>query len=376
VTAPLRLGIIGTGWGKVHAQAARDLAGDVEVSAIWSRRPEQCEAAAAELGLPASAREADWQALVERDDVDVVVIAAPDQLHRDIAVAAAGRGKHLVCEKPLAQTAAEAETMLDAVRAAGVRHFTGFLWRYAAPVATVKELLEHDRLGSVLALDMQFRLGPPRPGRQWQHVRYGGVLSNLVVHMVDLARYLQAPGQPGGPSTWQVWAHTAAEPGSAGLSPNQAWLHLQCETGLSVRLQASQDWGIRTDFPLRVEVHGSRASAVARANPLRPESDRVELVEQLSGAAEEQALCHPGGRPSPPGSSTSASAYLLPATRHLYRAFVLPALRRPAAGDAPISADASTLSDAPSFADGLLAQQILDTALRSVRSRTWEPISW
>jgi predicted dehydrogenase len=367
VTSPVRLGVIGTGWGKVHAQAARELDGDFEVSAIWSRSAHQCQATAAALGLPDSACEADWQALIDRDDVDAVVIAAPDQLHSAIAIEAAGKGKHLVCEKPLAQTSAEAETMLDAVHAAGVRHFTGFLWRYAAPVATVKDLLERDRLGSVLALDMQFRIGPPRPGREWQHVRHGGVLSNLVVHMVDLVRYLQAPGQGGGdPRAWQVWAHTAAPDGadSEGLPASRAWLHLECETGLSVRMQASQDWGVRTAFPLRIEVHGSRASAVACANPLRPESDRVELIEQLSGAAEPQALCYPGGRPVPPGSSTSASAYLLPATRHLYRAFVLPALRHRPAGDAP------------TFADGLLAQRVIDTALRAASSGTWQSISW
>lgn len=369
VRAPLCLGILGAGWGRVHALAVGELDG-VEVSALWSRNPEHCRSVGAELGLPDTACEQDWQALVGRDDVDAVVIAAPDSLHHDMAIAAAGRGKQLVCEKPLAQTAAEAEAMLDAARSAGVGHFTGFLWRYAAPVATVRELLEHGRLGSLLALDMHFRLGPPRPDRQWQHVRHGGVLSNLVVHMADLVRYLQPAEHRDGTHAWRVWAHTApaSDPGPAAESgpvpPSQAWLHLQCETGLSVRLQASQEWGIRTDFPLRMEVHGSRASAVAYANPLRPDSDRVDVVEQLSGVAEPQPLCRPGGRSEPPGSSTSASAYLLPATRHLYQAFVLPAWHGRPAGDPP------------TFLDGLRAQQLIDTALRSAHSGGWQSICW
>src|SRR6476660_2422870 len=109
---PVRLGIVGVGWGANHARVAVELAPCVEVRALCSRRRARAQALADELRLPGTSIETDWRALVARDDVDLVVVTAPDYLHHPITLAAIEQGKHVFCEKPLAMNAAQAHEML------------------------------------------------------------------------------------------------------------------------------------------------------------------------------------------------------------------------------------------------------------------------
>src|SRR3546814_6803180 len=71
----------------------------------------------------------DWRAVVNRPDVDVVDICTPNNVHAEIAIAAAKAGKHIICEKPLARTVEEARAMYDAVKAAGIIHMVAFTYR-------------------------------------------------------------------------------------------------------------------------------------------------------------------------------------------------------------------------------------------------------
>src|SRR6516165_4181514 len=113
------VGLVGTGFiGQMHAEAFA-LSPAASVRAVASRSPDHAAEFAARWGIPAW--HTDYRELAGRPDVDLVCIAAPNWLHRDIAVAAAQAGKHVICEKPLARTLREADEMIAACRDAGVK---------------------------------------------------------------------------------------------------------------------------------------------------------------------------------------------------------------------------------------------------------------
>src|SRR5215212_5347484 len=115
--SPLGVGMVGYAFmGAAHSQAWRtvgrvfDLPVDVGMSVLCGRN-----AAAAKVGW--ATYETDWKAVLARDDVQLVDICTPGSSHADIAIAALGAGKHVLCEKPLANTVIEARSMVDAARA-------------------------------------------------------------------------------------------------------------------------------------------------------------------------------------------------------------------------------------------------------------------
>jgi predicted dehydrogenase len=358
----IRIGIVGMGWGANHARVLAELAPHFQITALCSRRPEKPQAVADELGLPAEAVETDWRRLVERRDVDLVVVTAPDHLHHPIVHEAVKSGKHVFCDKPLAMDSGEAAEMLHATENAGVAHFTGFTWRFAPPCATLKRLIDAGALGDVHYVDAHFRIGPPLAGKEWQlepQHRRGGVFSNLMVHLLDLVSYLTGAyaGEVGTVAGWRVQAS------GDGTGVHQSgWVLLE-NPGRTVRarLHASQMTTLRASDPVRVEVHGTSATAIGYANPLRPHTQRVTLVPQLSAEPEPVTpLEFPGGPPAPPTAALPSGGLLRPTIRHLYEAHVLPRLT----GAAPAPGT-------PTFSDGLAAQRLLDAALQSVESGDW-----
>ncbi|CAN0604928.1 unnamed protein product, partial [Ectocarpus sp. 12 AP-2014] len=121
----LRIGMVGYGFmGRTHSNAFLtaprffDLPRQPELTAICARDKDRAEDFANNWGY--GSVETDWQALVARDDIDLIDIAAPNNMHMDIAIAAAEAGKMVMCEKPLGRTAAESQKMVDAVEKAGV----------------------------------------------------------------------------------------------------------------------------------------------------------------------------------------------------------------------------------------------------------------
>jgi predicted dehydrogenase len=143
--------------------------------------------------------ETDWRALIQRDDVHLVDIAAPGDTHAEIAIAALDAGKHVLCEKPLANTLAEAEAMAGAAaRAArgGVRAMVGFNYRRVPAIALARRLIADGRIGRlrhVRAAYLQDWLTDAAVPLTWrlQQERAGsGALGDLGAHAVDLAQYL------------------------------------------------------------------------------------------------------------------------------------------------------------------------------------------
>ncbi|MFF8960647.1 Gfo/Idh/MocA family protein [Streptomyces sp. NPDC014894] len=208
--APPTLGVGMVGYafmGAAHSQGWRtvsrafDLPMRPVLAAVAGRDPSAVRAAAERHGWAAA--ETDWRALVARDDVQLVDICTPGDLHAEIAVAALEAGKHVLCEKPLANTVAEAEAMCaaaDRARARGQIAMVGFNYRRVPAVAHARRLIAEGRLGTLRHLRftyLQDWLVDPAAPLTWRLRREhagSGALGDLGAHIVDLAQHLA--GEP------------------------------------------------------------------------------------------------------------------------------------------------------------------------------------
>jgi len=125
---PIRVGIIGVGWGAIVQAPAFRAVPEYEVTALCSRQPERVKAAGAQLGIDDTST--DWQEFVTREDLDLISVCTPVKLHAEQTIAAIEAGKHVLCEKPVAVDASDAQGMLDAAEGAGVAHAVCFENRF------------------------------------------------------------------------------------------------------------------------------------------------------------------------------------------------------------------------------------------------------
>ena len=138
----------------------------------------------------------DWRDVVARDDIDIIDICTPNNSHAEIAIAAAKAGKHILCEKPLATSAPEAKSMLDAVEAAGVTHMVAFNYRQTPAVVMAKQLIETGRIGEILTFRGQYMQdwsadpGTPLSWRFQKSVAGSGAIGDVGTHIIDMTRYL------------------------------------------------------------------------------------------------------------------------------------------------------------------------------------------
>lgn len=186
--------------GRAHSNAYRQVTPFLQpritprMRVLCGRDAAACAAAANQLGWEESAT--DWRAVIERDDIGIVDICTPGDSHAEIAIAAAEAGKVVFCEKPLANTLAEAESMLAAVTAAGVLHMVCHNYRRAPAVLLAKRIIEDGRLGDIRhfrgtylqdwIVDPSF----PLVWRLRKDLAGSGALGDIGSHSIDLARFL------------------------------------------------------------------------------------------------------------------------------------------------------------------------------------------
>ncbi len=200
---PVRVAIIGAKvMGKAHSQAYRSVnmffpgAPRVEMKVIAGRNAKQTQAAAASFGWAEAST--DWKAVMHRDDIDVVDICTPGDWHLPMVLEAAKAGKHIICEKPLGNTLAEAKRMAAAVKKAGVRHFLMHNYRRVPAVAMAKRLVGDGRIGAIRhfrARYLQDWAMSPKLHLLWRFEKEragSGALGDLGSHIIDLAQYLCA----------------------------------------------------------------------------------------------------------------------------------------------------------------------------------------
>ncbi|MEU1389866.1 MULTISPECIES: Gfo/Idh/MocA family oxidoreductase [unclassified Nonomuraea] len=195
------VGMIGYAFmGRVHSQAWRsvgaffDLPLAPRMAVLAGRSKEQTAAAAARLGW--ADVETDWRELVRRDDVQIVDICTPGDSHAEIAIAALRAGKHVICEKPLANTVAEAEAMVAAAAAAPGRSMVAFNYRRVPAVALARRYVEEGRLGEIRHVRAQYLqdwiVDPEFPlvWRLQKDKAGAGALGDIGSHIVDAAEFV------------------------------------------------------------------------------------------------------------------------------------------------------------------------------------------
>jgi predicted dehydrogenase len=200
----LGIGLVGYAFmGAAHSQAWRsaprffDLPLHPEMTVLCGRNAAAVDAAASKLGW--SEVETDWRKLLSRDDVQLIDICTPGDSHAEIAIAALEAGKHVLCEKPLANTVAEATAMAAAAAKAasnGVRSMVGFTYRRVPAIALARQLVADGKIGTVRHVRAQYLqdwIADPEAPLSWRLDKEkagSGALGDIGAHIVDLTQYI------------------------------------------------------------------------------------------------------------------------------------------------------------------------------------------
>jgi len=204
----LNVGLIGCGFmGRTHSNAYRkvnnffDLEYQPVLKAICDFQPEKAKAFASKWGYESI--ETDWHKLLERSDIELIDICLPNNLHKEVAIAAAKAGKMLVCEKPLARDGKEGEAMVKAVEKAGVPNLISYNYRRIPAVTLAKKIIDEGRLGKIFHYRSQFLQDwtiskdlPQGGDALWRldvKVAGSGVTGDLLAHCIDTAMWLNGP---------------------------------------------------------------------------------------------------------------------------------------------------------------------------------------
>jgi predicted dehydrogenase len=187
---PVRWGVLSTAHIAVEKVIPAMRASKVSrVVAIASRSRERAEITASALGIPTA--HGSYEALLDDPDVEAVYIPLPNHLHREWAMAAAAAGKHVLCEKPLAVTSAEAAAMVEACAAAGVKLMEAFMYRLHPLWAAVRRMVTDGLVGELVAVQSFFSYRNVDPANIRNIAGYGGgALLDIGCYPVNLARML------------------------------------------------------------------------------------------------------------------------------------------------------------------------------------------
>ncbi|WP_432062414.1 Gfo/Idh/MocA family protein [Streptomyces sp. S1] len=372
VPPTLGIGLIGYAFmGAAHSQGWRtvgrafDLPLRPVLAAVAGRDAGAVRAAARRHGWAAA--ETDWRALIARDDVHLVDVCTPGDSHAEIAVAALEAGKHVLCEKPLANSVAEAEAMAAAAARAGERGqvaMVGFNYRRVPALAHARRLVAEGRLGALRHVRLSYLqdwLVDPDFPLTWRLEREhagSGALGDLGAHIVDLAQYLAGEPLVGVSAQLETFvrerpllAGVSAGPhasGGTGHGPvtvdDAAVFTGRLASGALATFEASRMAPGRKNA-LRLEINGERGSLAFDLERLN-ELSFHDHTEPAVTAGFRRILVTEPGHPYlegwwPPGHTLGYEHTFAHQARDLVTAI--------ATGTAP----------APSFADGLQVQRVL-----------------
>lgn len=271
---PLGVALIGYAFmGRAHSQAWRSVGAAFDVPPIARRaivgRDEQAVAEAARR-LDWEEHATDWREAVTRDDVDIVDICTPGFLHAEIAIAALEAGKHVLCEKPLANDPAEAERMVEAARAARERGQVaalGHTYRRVPALAHARDLVAAGRLGEIRQIRasyLQDWLVDAEAGMTWRlrkETAGSGALGDIGSHAIDQIQYVT--GQQVTAVRGRLATMVPERPGPDGPEPvtvdDAAWATLELDGGAIASVEASRmATGAKNELAL--EVYGTKGA--------------------------------------------------------------------------------------------------------------------
>ena len=368
----LGIGMVGYAFmGRAHSQAWRtvgrffDLPFTPRLAAICGRDRARVAAAADRLGW--AAWETDWKRLVDRDDVDLVDVCTPGSSHAEISIAALEAGKHVLCEKPLANTVDEARAMAaaaDRAAAKGVRAMVGFNFRRVPAVALARELIAAGRLGTIRhvrgAYLASHMLDPESP-MVWRldAAQAGsGALGDLGAHVIDLAQHLAGDRIAGVSALTETFVRERPLADGSGahgqVSVDDAALFIARFAGGALGGFEATRFAPGHTEGLAVEVNGELGSVVwelGALNQLRLFDATEEPATQGFRTIQVTRADHPyAGAWWPDGHTIGYEHTFTHEIRDLLHAI------------------ADGRDPAPSFAEGLQVQEVLDAVQRSAAS--------
>ena len=185
------VGVIGLGFGRSHIPGFQ--ANGCRVIALCQRNRAQAQTIADKYGVPDVYER--WEDLLEKSRPEIVVIATPPHLHKAIALAAFAQGAHVLCEKPVALTAADARAIVDAAARAGRTAMTNFNWRSPAAFQRFHAMVEEGFLGRLLHVQVRYMFGrfaDPNATSTWRMDKSQagqGAMGDAGVHAIDFVRW-------------------------------------------------------------------------------------------------------------------------------------------------------------------------------------------
>jgi predicted dehydrogenase len=221
---PLRAGIIGLGVGKAHAKGYAGNHG-AQLVALCDTDELRLNELGAQYGVPPEGRFTDYKKMLSEARLDLVSVCLPNFLHADATIAALDAGVHVLCEKPMAPTVAQAQDMIAAAGRNGRQLMVAYNYRYRADVRWIRRVVESGQLGNVYHVYAAWRRETGIPGSGWfgnKQMAGGGALIDLGVHVLDLTMWLL--GFPAvttvsgdthslfGPRGLKTWGRRAGQP--------------------------------------------------------------------------------------------------------------------------------------------------------------------
>ena len=345
--------------GKAHSNAWRNVnafypSPRVAQKVLVGRDSAQVQEAARQFGWAESAT--DWRSVLERDDIDIVDICTPGHLHAELAIAALEAGKHVIVEKPLANSVAEAELMAAAAaaaRARGVQSMVGFNYRRLPALALARRFIAEGRLGEVRQVRLSYLqdwladANAPMSWRLRRETAGSGAIGDLASHAVDQVLFLL--GSPVVSVSGTVNTFVTSRAGESGPEEvtvdDAAWATLRLGSGAVASLEVSR-FATGRKNSLQIEVFGSRGGLqfdLEQLNELRFFDASAPVEAQGYGRILATEHSHPYLEAWwPAGHLVGWDSTFTNQAADLLRAI--------ASGAAP----------SPSFEDGLAVQRVLD----------------
>ena len=373
-TAPLGVAMIGYAFmGKAHSNAWRNVASYFDVPSFEQKvlvgRDAAAVAEAAEkYGWAETAT--DWRTVLDRDDIHIIDVCAPGWMHAEIAIAALAAGKHVLLEKPLANTLAEAEAMTAAARAArarGVQSMVGFNYRRVPALALARELIAEGRIGTVRhvrAAYLQDWLADDQAPMTWRlkkETAGSGALGDIASHAIDQVLFLlgdQVTEVSGRTHTFVNRRPSENGPAS-GLEhvtvDDAAWATLSLASGAIASVEASRVATGRKNS-LQLEVFGDKGALRFDLENL----NELQFLDATAPAREQGFRRIVVTEPEHPYLEAWWPQGHIIGWEHTFTHEVRDFLLAVASGTAP----------SPSFEDGLEVQRILDAVEQSAASKS------
>ena len=274
------IAILGSGFvADFYMQGLSNVNGQ-EVVANYSRSAKRAKAFAKRWGIPASST--DLEALIARDDVDLFLIALPNEEHLPVSKALSKARRNQVCTKPLGRNRKEAKAMLDAAVRSGAMHGYAETEVFAPAVVRAKEAVDQGGVGRVLWVRSRESHSGPHSPHFWDVEKTGGgAMSDLGCHCIEAARYFFGKDDP--VVEVMAWGATLVH-GKKTEGEDNALLVLEFQSGGIAHCELS--WTTQGGLDLRNEIHGSKGSVftdVTRGTPIRA------FVSESSGYVVEKA---------------------------------------------------------------------------------------